>query len=128
MEQVHAYKKLTVYQKAEELTLSVYMLLRKYPIEERYALCDQIRRAVVSIPSNIAEGMSRYSNKEKIHFLEIAYGSLMEIECQLSISQKLNYISNIELKQLQNQIYEISRMLSGLRSSLQDDSATNSNL
>lgn len=128
MEQVYAYKKLAVYQKAEDLTLSVYALLKKYPPEERYALCDQIRRAVISIPSNIAEGMSRFSNKEKIHFMEIAYGSLMEIECQLSISQKLNYINNIELKQLQDQICEISRMLSGLRSSLQDDSATNSNL
>ncbi|MCQ2322963.1 MAG: four helix bundle protein, partial [Bacteroidales bacterium] len=66
-------------------------MLKKFPKLEQYALCDQIRRASISIPSNIAEGNSRNSNKEKIHYIEIAYGSLMETYCQLILSNDLNY-------------------------------------
>ena len=74
------YQKLDVYKVAKELVQQVYVLLKEYPSEEKYALCDQIRRAVISVPANIAEGMGRTSKKEQKHFLEIAYGSLMEVQ------------------------------------------------
>ena len=70
------YKQLDVYIESKRLVKMVYELLRKFPKEEQYALCDQLRRAVISVPSNIAEGLGRYSVKEQVHFLEIAYGSL----------------------------------------------------
>ena len=84
-----SYKTLTVYQDAKQLVLKVYQLLKLFPLEERFALCDQIRRAVISVPSNIVEGMSRTSNKEKVHFLDIAYASMLEMDSQLDISKDL---------------------------------------
>lgn len=113
-----SYKKLRVYAMAKEYVMDVYALLKKFPREEQYALCDQLRRAVISVPSNIAEGMSRHSDKEKTHFIEIAYGSLQESECQLDIACDLGYILNVELESIQYKIGEISKMLSGLRSNL----------
>ena len=77
------FQKLDVYKEAKELVKLVYVLLEKYPKTEMFALCDQLRRAVISVPSNIAEGMGRASSKEQVHFLGIAYGSLMEVLCQL---------------------------------------------
>ena len=75
-----SYKTLTVYQDAKQLVIKVYQLLKLFPLEEKFALCDQIRRAVISVPSNIVEGMSRTSNKEKVHFLDIAYASMLEMD------------------------------------------------
>lgn len=82
----YSYKNLEAYKEAKELVLVVYRLLKKFPKEETYALCDQLRRAVVSVPSNLAEGSGRYSTKEQLHCLEISYGSLLEVECQLDIA------------------------------------------
>ena len=96
-------------------------MLVAFPAEEKYALCDQLRRAVISIPSNIAEGMSRTSVKEQLHFLEIAYGSLSEVMCQLELSQELGYISLSQLKDLEDEYQTIARMLSGLRKSKQTE-------
>lgn len=87
---MYPFEKLVAYQEARKLVVLCYKVLRHYPSEERFALCDQIRRAVVSVPSNIAEGITKSSYKEKIHFLEIAYGSLMEIYCQFQVSRDLN--------------------------------------
>lgn len=98
----------------------VYALLDKFPVKEQYALCDQLRRAVVSIPSNVAEGMSRRSVKEQIHFLEIAYGSLMEVLCQMKLSQDLGYITIEEYNQVEKRIETIAKLFSGLRSSLKN--------
>ena len=78
-----------------------------------------MRRSVISVPSNIAEGSGRISYKEKIHFLEIAYGSLMEVYCQLIIAVELNYISNDDLEQLKPIIFETSGLISGLRRSFE---------
>lgn len=114
----YSYKQLDVYQASKQLVIDVYCLLKTFPIEERYAICDQIRRAVVSVPSNIAEGMSRFSNKEKVHFIEIAYGSLMETECQLDIAHDVTYISDDQFSQIETDILSISKMLTSLRSSL----------
>lgn len=114
----NAYKKLVVYQKAKKLVLLVYALLRKFPVEEKFALCDQLRRAIVSVPSNITEGLSRYSEKEKVHFLEIAFGSLMEVECQLEIAKDLLYITEEEYKEIDLEIADEAKILAGMRSNL----------
>ena len=84
---------------------------------ETYALSDQLRRAVVSVPSNIAEGSGRCSVKEKIHFLEIAYGSLTETLCQLDIAHDLEYITDVEFNNIQEKIDVIGKLLSGLHNS-----------
>ena len=84
---------MNVYQDAKGLVVDVYELLKSFPVEEKYALCDQVRRAVISITSNIAEGMNRMSDKEKAHFLGFAYASMMEVDSQLDISVNLGYIT-----------------------------------
>lgn len=108
-----------VYKESKELVKSVYRLLEKFPKYETYALGDQLRRAVVSVPSNIAEGSGRFSIKEKIHFIEIAYGSLTESLCQLDIAHDLEYISDEEFNNDKERINIIGKQLSGLRSSFQ---------
>lgn len=113
-----AFEDLNAYKYARALVKSVYVLIKKLPREEQYALGDQLRRAVVSVPSNIAEGMSRFSDKEKVHFLEISYGSLMETLCQLTLANDLGYISKEELDEQRQHISDTSKILSGLRSSL----------
>ncbi len=110
------YKDLDLYNAAKDLVLSVYALLSKFPKEEQYALCDQLRRAVISIPSNIAEGLGRVSTKEQLHFIEIAYGSLLEVECQLDIAHDIKYISDDEYLSAENQVGKVASLLSGLRS------------
>lgn len=111
----YSYQTLNVYKDAKALVVDVYRLLKQYPTEERYALCDQIRRAAISITSNIAEGMSRFSDKEKVHFLEIAYASMMEVESQLDISVDLEYISMEQFKNMVDSINSIGKQLSALR-------------
>ena len=113
------FQKLRVYQESRKMVKDIYLLLRKYPNNEQYAICDQMRRSAVSVPSNIAEGMSRTSKKEQIHFLEISYGSLMELFCQLEISKDINYINEEDFSLLEKEILVIAKQLSGLRSSIQ---------
>ena len=84
---------MNVYQDAKGLVVDVYELLKSFPVEEKYALCDQVRRAVISITSNIAEGMNRMSDKEKAHFLGFAYASMMEVDSQLEVSVELGYLT-----------------------------------
>ena len=114
-----AFFDLRVYKESKELVKSVCRLLEKFPKYETYALGDQLRRAVVSVPSNIAEGSGRFSVKEKIHFIEIAYGSLTEVLCQLDIAHDLSYITDDEFNNEQERINIIGKQLSGLRSSFQ---------
>ena len=85
-------KDLVVYQKSKELVILVYQMLDNFPEAERFALCGQMRRAVVSIPSNIAEGSGRISAKNRVHFFEMAFASLMELSCQMDIACDLGYI------------------------------------
>ena len=92
----YSYKNLNVYQDAKAFVVAVYKLLDSFPDTEKFALCNQIRRAAISVTSNIAEGVSRTSNKEKIHFLEIAYASMMEVDSQLDVSIELGYITMTE--------------------------------
>jgi len=114
------YKKLDAYKVAKEFTIYVYSLLKKYPSFEQYAICDQLRRAAVSVPSNIAEGMGRMAVKERIHFLEISYASMVEVLCQLDISQSIGYITVEELSQAEEIADHLSRIMSGLRKNLSD--------
>ena len=115
MEDKYDYKQLDVYKEAKALVKIVYELLKKFPREEQYALCDQLRRAAISVPSNIAEGSGRRSAKEQVHFLEIANGSLREVDCQLDIACDLGYISSDEIDEVARQIQKVGSMLTGLR-------------
>ncbi|MBR4311982.1 MAG: four helix bundle protein [Bacteroidaceae bacterium] len=107
-------KDLVVYQKSKDLVIFVYNMLDAFPDTEKFALCNQMRRAVVSIPSNIAEGMGRISEKDQAHFLNVAYGSLMELYAQADIAYDLKYISTESFNQLEEQVESISKMLQAL--------------
>jgi four helix bundle protein len=115
------YRKLIAYQKAKEVVKRTYKLLKKFPKEEQYAMCDQLRRASISITSNIAEGMNRYSVKDKNHFLEIAYGSLMEVSSQFEIAEELGYINNADRQNMDVLIDEVARLISGLQKSFKNE-------
>jgi len=115
---IFGFENLAAYQRAMDFVDHVYELLKKFPREEQFALCDQLRRAAVSVPSNMAEGLSRFSNKEEIHFLEISYASLMECYCQLNISYRRGYISEVDLAKAKDEIVNIAKPLSGLRAKL----------
>jgi four helix bundle protein len=111
----YSYKNLNVYQDAKAFVVAVYKLLDSFPETEKFALCNQIRRAAISVTSNLAEGVSRTSNKEKVHFLEIAYASLMEVDSQLDVSIELGYITVEQYELINKQINNIGRQLSVLR-------------
>ena len=129
METKYDYKQLEVYKEGKNLVKMVYKLLEKFPKEEQYALCDQLRRAVISVPSNIAEGLGRYSSKEQIHFFEIAYGSLREVDCQMDLAHDLGYITAEEVREVVDQIRLLSALISGLRSKrINTSNPLNSNL
>lgn len=114
---MYSFETLNAWQEARKLVVSVYQLLDGFPKFEKYALCDQIRRSVVSVPSNLAEGSGRMSLREQIHFIEISYGSLMEAYNQLIIAADLNYIDEQSLESLKAPIDNVARMLNGLRAS-----------
>ena len=111
----HSFKELNAYKEAKKLVKDIYGVVQKLPQEERYALADQLRRAVISVPSNIVEGMNRFSDKEKSHFLEIAYASLMEVDCQIDIATDLGYVDNCKFEELEQSINTVARLISGLR-------------
>ncbi|MCR5037670.1 MAG: four helix bundle protein [Bacteroidales bacterium] len=114
-----SFENLEVYGKARSLVSDVYRLQRNFPKEEIYGLGDQVRRAAVSITANLAEGSGRQSIKEKIHFIEISYGSLMEVFCELQTACDLGYITNEQFNNLRPKFTDIAKMLSGLRNSLE---------
>ena len=114
-----SFENLNAYKEAKSLVVDVYKLIAKFPQSERFALSAQLQRAIVSVPSNIAEGSGRVSYKEKIHFLEIAYGSLMEVYCQLQIAVDLGYISQEQFDGLRRLSFNVSKLLSGLRKSFE---------
>lgn len=111
-----SFEGLEVYQAARSLVKEVYLLQSKFPKTETFALGDQIRRSASSITSNIAEGSGRSSNKEKVHFIEIAYGSLMEAFSQFQIAQDLGYITEEDIDTIRPSFISVAKMLSGLKS------------
>ena len=114
-----SYRKLVVYQQARAFVKQIYQILENFPKKEEFGLCSQLRRAAVSIPSNIAEACGRYSKKEKLHFIEISFGSLNESICQLEIACDLAYIEKDTILSTEAIAVEIMRMLSGWRNKLQ---------
>ncbi|MFN5443344.1 MAG: four helix bundle protein [Crocinitomicaceae bacterium] len=126
MSEIRSYKDLLIWQKGIELTEKVYLLVKSFPSEEIYSLTSQIKRCVISIPSNISEGYGRNSTKNYIQFLRISRGSLYELETQLIIANKLNYISDNELN---NEIFKLieeeSKMLNSFIKKLDIDTKMN---
>ena len=115
---VKSYQELIVWQKAMDFVVDVYKITRRFPREEAYGLTNQVRRAAVSIPSNIAEGQGRGVGQAFSHHVRIAQGSLQEAETQLLIAAKLNYITAAELAPVLDQSAEIGRLNRGLLKSL----------
>ena len=119
----YSYKNLEAYKKSKTLVKQVYALLKKFPKEETYALCDQLRRAVISVPSNIAEGSGRTSAKDQAHFFEMAFGSLMEVDCQIDIAKDLGYIAQPDMDIINEQISRVAALLSGMRRKILGDNS-----
>lgn len=107
------FKKFTFWEDTMQVTVDVCNLTRKFPAEERYALGDQLRRASVSIASNIAEGSGRNSDLDFAHFLDVSLGSSYEVEVQLYIAQRLGYLTDEEIKPLLNKVFSVQRQISG---------------
>jgi four helix bundle protein len=118
------YKELKVWQKAYQLCLEVYKITKGFPKEEGYGLTSQIRRAAVSVPSNIAEGYGRKTTPEYLRSLYFAYGSNCELDTQISLSGDLGYMKAQEKETLQRNIEEVERMLKALIKSLENKRLT----
>jgi four helix bundle protein len=115
---IRSYKDLIVWQKSMDLAVEVYILSQNFPSQETYSLTNQLRRAVVSIPSNISEGNQRNSTLEFLQFLSIAQGSLAESETQIILAIRLNYITEIQAQKAIQLQTEIGKMLATLRNNL----------
>jgi four helix bundle protein len=115
---VQNYQELIAWQKAMDLVVLIYELTGRFPREELYGLTSQLRRAGVSIPSNIAEGQGRFTTGEFVHSLSIAHGSLREVETQVLIAQRLNYLDAQSTLGFMNRAAEVGRLINGLANSL----------
>jgi four helix bundle protein len=118
-----SFKDLRVWQEAMKLAGEIYRSTASFPKHELYGLSQQVRRAAVSVPSNIAEGKGHRSDKEFMHFLFHARGSLLELQTQLMIAEELQYLSRPEVERLLNPAAGVGRALSGLINSLQQKAA-----
>ncbi len=119
---IKSHRDLIVWQKAMDLVEAVYEGTASFPREETYALTSQIRRAVVSVPANIAEGQGRRLRKEYLYFLANSRGSLWELDTHLEIAQHLRYLSREKYSNLKNQLDEVARILNGLMRSVEGSS------
>jgi four helix bundle protein len=117
---MHIYKELKIWQKSRNLVKEIYLITEKFPKSEKYGLISQIQRASVSIPSNIAEGAGRGSDKDFIRFLEIAYSSSYELDTQIILANDLNYIKDEECQSISISLNEIQKMIYNLISKLKD--------
>ena len=115
---VKSYRDLIAWQKAMDLAASVYRVTEAFPSREQFGLSNQMRRASVSIPSNIAEGQGRGTTKDYVHFLHISRGSLQELETQLLLAQRLNFAVESDVQSLLSLCDEVSRLVSGLINAL----------
>ena len=118
-----SFRDLRVWRDAMSLTTNIYMLTAKFPKHELYGLSQQIRRAAVSVPSNIAEGKGRYSDRDFVRFLLVARGSLLELETQIIIAQELGYWPKGDVDRLLGMAETVGRALSGLINSLSQQAA-----
>ncbi len=124
---METHKDLIVWQQSVELVSSIYLMTKSFPHDEMFGLTSQIRRAIVSVPSNIAEGYARGTEKEKLHFLRIASGSLSETETQLLLSLKLGYIDQTRYGELSAELTSVWRLLNALISSVKRKSSSEEN-
>ena len=115
---IQSFKDLTTWQEGHKLVLLIYQYTSKFPSKETYSLIDKMRRAVVSITSNVAEGFERKGNKEKIQFLHLALGSCYELYNQIIISKDLTYLTAEEFTILENKLNDVSRLINGFIRSL----------
>jgi four helix bundle protein len=115
----NSYRELQVWRLSMQLTKDVYAVTKNFPSDERFGLISQLRRAAVSIRSNIAEGQARYSQREFLRFLSNARGSLAEVETQLLLSTELGYVPESEMQKLTRKTAEVGRLLNGLYSAIQ---------
>jgi four helix bundle protein len=120
----NGYRDLIAWKKATQLSLEIYRCTQHFPKEELYGLTSQMRRASVSVASNIAEGKGRYSRKEFAQFLYRARGSLLELETQLFIAGELRYIDEAAVKRIEDHATELGRILNGLTKSVQASTMT----
>lgn len=118
MTMLKTYRDLQVWQKAIDFSVKIYALTQEFPKEEIYGLTSQLRRASVSIASNIAEGQKRGSKKDFAQFLRVAYGSCAEVDSQLEISTRIGYIKTAEYEKIQNELIIIMKMTSKLLTSM----------
>lgn len=112
------HTKLRAFQLADELAVAVYRATRSFPKQEQFGLTSQMRRAAVSVPSNIVEGCARKTQRDYLHFLDIAFGSFRELEYQLSLAYRLGYLEVGEFQALEPKCTELSKVLSSLIRSL----------
>ena len=115
---MHQFKELLIWKKSRSFCSEIYLATSLFPVDEKFGLTNQLRRSAVSIPSNIAEGSSRNSNKDFARFLEIAIGSAYEMETQLLIACDLGFLQNDSMNSLICQLQEIIKMISKFRSTL----------
>lgn len=115
---MHKFKELIMWQKSRTLVKDVYLLTKSFPSEEKFGLTSQVQRAAVSVPSNIAEGSGRSSNKDFGHFLDIAISSAFELETQLILSSDLGYIKDDELYTISSKVDEIQKMINSFKKQL----------
>jgi len=113
-EKIDNFKQLKIWQMGIEIARDVYVLTERFPKEEMYGLTSQVRRASVSIPSNVAEGFKRNHCKEFSQFIHVALGSAAEIETQLIVSREVGYINTTDLKNISNKLDQFSRMATSL--------------
>lgn len=114
MEKIKSFTDLYAWQEGHKLTLSIYEITKNFPKEEMFGLTTQLRRAAVSFTSNIAEGFTRHSYKEKVQFYTISFGSLTEIQNQLLIAKDVGYINQDKFNSLAEQTITVSKIISGL--------------
>lgn len=116
MNRLFSFEKLEAYQISRDLAKEVYLLTREFPKYELYGLSDQVRRAAISVSSNLAEGTGKQTSKEKAHYTSISFSSLMEVLCQLQIATDLEYIDQEKYEQIRPTIKKLAVYLSKLRS------------
>ncbi len=115
MRKTHNFRELIAWQKSRDIVKSIYELTKLYPKEELFSLTSQMRRAAISIPSNIAEGCGRGTNPQLVQFLTVALGSSFELETQLILSADLNYINQVDIQEPVNKLHEIQNLIYSLK-------------
>lgn len=119
---MHNFKELKVWQKAVDLAVKIYTVTKSFPVEEKFGLVSQMRRAGVSVPSNIAEGCAKTSSKSFVNSLEVSLGESFELETQMIISERVGILDPELAKEMEADLTEVKRMIMGLKNSIESKS------